>query len=259
MKKATLLLATALMLMVACGQRKEPTTDAGKWQPISMHKNAPGDSARYGLACDGCTDSVLVFLPYSGGDPDTFDIISAFQQRRIYGRMHIGDELAVIVNPEDSAEAVMVYNLETLKGTWCYMVTPTLRNIDKMPSRIRRRMIEHIPDSLRRQWLKPREYTLRLKRDNTAMHYGGGYRQTTTDEMSPVEYPKVTHYTEWRLYNGRLILKADTISGFSREGDKPKTDTADIVLLRDDSLVLRINDATQSYYRKDETSNHSNK
>ena len=33
-----------------------------------------GDSTRYGLACEGCTDSVLVFLPGTGGDPVTYNI-----------------------------------------------------------------------------------------------------------------------------------------------------------------------------------------
>jgi hypothetical protein len=48
-----------------------------------------------------------------------------------------------------------------------------------------------------------------------------------------------------------LILKADTISGFSQEGDVPDTDTAKICLLTPDSLILEFNDHTQEYYRKE--------
>lgn len=252
MKKALFLLSLTAVLATACLHKHQPAPQERRAEPISTQKNAPGDSTRYGLACDGCTDSILVFLPYSGGDPDTFDIIDAHQHHRIYGHPHIGDELAVIVNPEDTAEALKVFNMEELRGSWCYMVMPTFRNIENMPNRMRRRMLANIPDSLRRQWLKPREYMLRLKRDHSAMHYGAWTGQRTSDDMTPVEYPSVRHYTEWRLFNGRLILKADTISGFTKEGDLPVSDTVDIELLRADSLVLRFPDATQSYYRKRE-------
>ena len=250
MKKFFYTLVIAVAVLASCGLRQSPQQESPKHQSISTHTNAPGDSARYGLACDGCTDSILVFLPFSGGDPDTFDIINARHQRRIYGRPRIGDELAVIVNPEDPEEVLTVVNMERLKGTWCYMVHPKLRHIDNMPSRIRRRMLEHIPDSVRQQMMSPREYTLRLKRDHTAMHLGGMRSQSTTDDMSPVEFPRVRHYNEWCLHNGRLILKADTIAGMSAPGDKPVRDTADILLLARDSLVLQFSDHTQSYYRK---------
>ena len=68
-----------------------------------------------------------------------------------------------------------------------------------------------------------------------------------------VVYPNVHHYTDWYPFNGRLILHADTIAGFSKDGDKPLTDTAEIVLLMRDSLILRIGDKEQSFYRKKET------
>ena len=233
--------------MTACGSKRpkdEPTN------AISMYKNMPGDSARYGLACDGCTDSVLVFLPYSGGDPDTFDIINAFQQHRIYGRPRIGDELAVIVNPEDHDEALSVVNMEMLKGEWCYKVLPQLRTPESMHKRMQRRMIERMPDSLRQLMITPREYSLRLKRDFTASARGGMRRRTTTDDMSPVEYPSIKRYTDWHFFNGQLILKADTVAGFSQEGDVPEIDTVQIRLLTADSLILEFRDHVQEYYRK---------
>jgi hypothetical protein len=76
---------------------------------------------------------------------------------------------------------------------------------------------------------------------------------TTTDDMSPVEYPKVKRYTDWHLFNGRLVLKADTISGFSKEGAKPSIDTVDIEMLTNDTLILRFPDHVQHYYRQVET------
>ena len=74
----------------------------------------------------------------------------------------------------------------------------------------------------------------------------------STDKMSPVVYPEVKRYTEWHMYNGRLILKADTTM-FSKEGDVPSVDTVDIEMLMGDSLILRFPDHVQPYYRKVET------
>ena len=67
--------------------------------------------------------------------------------------------------------------------------------------------------------------------------------------MSPVEYPSIKRYTDWHFFNGQLILKADTIAGFSKEGDVPEIDTVQIRLLTADSLILEFPDHTQSYYR----------
>ena len=251
MKKLILLAFVGALLTVACGTKQQQTDSDIADDAISLQKNQPGDSALYGLACDGCTDSVLVFLPYSGGDPDTFDIISAFQQHRIYGRPHIGDELAVIVNPEDREEAYSVVNMELLKGEWCYQVLPQLRTPESMHKRMQRRMIERMPDSLRQLMMTPREYSLRLKRDYTVSARGGVRRRTTTDDMSPVEYPTIKRYTDWHFFNGLLILKADTIAGISQEGALPETDTVKIQLLTEDSLILEFPDYTQSYYRKE--------
>ena len=236
MKKVLLFIALT-MLIAACGSKhpKDKPTNA-----ISMHENMPGDSALYGLACDGCTDSILVFLPYSGGNPDTFDIINARQEHRVFGRPHIGDALAVILNPENHNEAFCIINMGTLEGEWCYMVKPTLHTIDgKMPP---------IPDSIMKKIMAPVEYCLKLKADNTAQ--ATGYRRNTNRNQSPAVYPDIHRYTEWRLFNGRLILHADTIAGFTQEGEVPVTDTADIVVLRRDTLILRFGDKEQSYYRK---------
>ena len=250
MRKTTIIMTLAVVLAAACGshERHVPADD----ETIGQHKSLPGDSMLYGLACDGCSDSVLVLLPYGAENLDTFDIIDAFQQHRIYGMPHVGDEIAVIVNPQDSEEVLTVVNLETLKGTWCYMVTPTLRHANDMPERMRRRMTTGMHDSVRRQLFAPREYVLRLKRDYTAMASGGGHG-TSANNMSPVAFPPVRHYTEWHLYNGRLVLKADTIKGLTTEGAEPVVDTAEICLLMRDSLVLRFADGERCYYRQRQT------
>ena len=104
------------------------------------------------------------------------------------------------------------------------------------------------PDSIMKKIMAPVEYCLKLKADNTAQ--ATGYRRNTSRNQSPAVYPDIHRYTEWRLFNGRLILHADTIAGFTQEGEVPVTDTADIVVLRRDTLILRFGDKEQSYYRK---------
>ena len=52
--------------------------------------------------------------------------------------------------------------------------------------------------------------------------------------------------------NGRLILKADTIPGLTDQPE-PDSDTADIVMLRPDTLVLRFGDEQVGFYRKQQT------
>ncbi|MBR1688855.1 MAG: hypothetical protein IJ710_10095 [Prevotella sp.] len=240
------------LLVAACGEKN--VKRAGNTEAISTHKSAKGDSTVYGLACDGCTDSILVFLPYSGGDPDTFDIIYAHQHQRVFGRPHIGDELAVIVNPEDKDEALTVINLETLKGEWCYRVMPTMRNIESMPKRMQRRMLEQMPDSIKQQFFVPREFGFKLKRDYTASPIGLMRSGNTSDDQSPVEYPKLKWYNEWRIYNGRIILTQNMETyAFTSEDRKTESDTADIVLLRSDTLVLQFRDHTQGYYLRVDT------
>lgn len=246
MKKLTLIILVVLGI-IGCGRQQPPKGELA--EPIDIHQNEPGDSTLYGLACDGTTDSILVLLPLAGGDPDTFDIINAHQERHIYGRPHIGDKLAVILNPEDKQEVLMLVNMERLKGKWCYEVMPTFRNLSNMPERIQRRMLERIPDSMKQKLMTPREYGYQLKNGNSIQTIGA-IRRTTTDDMSPVEYPAIKRYVEWRLYNGKLILTTDSLPRPDGTKALPERDTADVLLLRQDTLVLRIHDHEQGFYRK---------
>lgn len=241
-----------LMLIAACGQK--PSLKRVQDEAINMQQNEPGDSSIYGLVCDGCTDSILILLPYTGGDPDTFDIINAHETRQIYGRLRIGDDLAVVLNPEDKNEALMIINLEKLKGQWCYMVTPTLKRIDKMPPKMQRRMLERIPDSVKERLMQPREYGFRIKQGHAVQAIGGVRRDASADNMSPVEYPRQRRYREWKLYNGKLILKTDSVRlpNTTKRG-APEYDTAIIKQLRRDTLVLQFKDHEQTYYRKKES------
>ena len=206
----------------------------------SIIKKAKGDSTIYGLACDGCTDSVVVFLPYEGGNPVTYEIIDARRLGKVFGRPKIGDRLALMINPNDREEATLVINLDDLKGAWCNKFMPKFRNIENMPRRMQRRMMADMPDSIKEKFLVPKEFGFEIKGTSTVSFIGPHKMVETTDDMSPVEYPVQKRYNEWRIYNGHLLLTTK----------KHGIDTADIVLLRPDTLVLRFKDKEQGYYRK---------
>lgn len=250
MTKTILLpLAVLLLLLAACGEKRMPAQ-----QPTQTNgsNQLPGDSTVYGLACDGTTDSLLVLLPYTGEDPDTFDIINASQQKQIFGKPFIGDELAVVLNPEDKGEALSVINLDDLKGEWAFLVKPKLRDYDKLPRRLRRRMMAEMPDSVKESLLVPREYVLQFQRGYT-MTTKGMKRQQTTDEMNAVVYPDIKRYTEWHLYNGHLIMTSGTMEmppGGQPQKQRIDRDTCRIVQLSKDTLVLRFDDGDWGFYRK---------
>ena len=250
--KALTLSALAALACYACSTDRK--TSGSEPAAISTQKTHEGDSTIYGLACDGCTDSVVVFLPNSGGDPDTFDIITAYQRRRIFGRPKTGDKLAIMVNPEDKREATMIIDLDDLKGSWCYRVMPTMRSMAAIPKRVQRRMPEHLSDSIRERFLVPREYGFKLKREYSASPIGLFPQHAAADETSPVEYPKQRLYNEWRVFNGKLILTVNAAKLMAGAGtEKTENDTAEIVLMMRDSLVLKFKDRTQGYYRKQDT------
>ena len=242
----TPLLLVALLLASACVNK--PSQTASSTQVYSEEKNMPGDSTCYGLACEGCTDSIIVVLPLSGGDPDTIDVLNARVNRKVFGRPKIGDQLAILFDSTNTGVARLVVNIDELQGQWCYQVQPRLRrrygdtaSVQQLPP--------NLPDSLRRRWLQPREYGFDLRRDHQARPIGAIRR--TEAEQGPVEYPPLKFYQQWRLFNGRLLLSEMSRDTAERQ-QVTNTDTADLVLLRRDTLVLRFADHEQGYYRKQE-------
>ncbi len=246
-KYGLMALMLTMLIVAACSSKK----DSGKTEEgdlISVEPSQPGDSTVYGLACDGCNDTILVFLPRQGGDPDTFNILNASKSRQVFGRPMIGDLVAVLTNRENPKVADMVINIEQLKGKWCYMVEPKLREIAGMPlSRLQGEQREEM-DSMLREMLQPREFGVEIKSDYTARPIGM-IRSMTSDEESPVVYPPLKRYREWRIFNGRLILSEgarDSLGNIT----VTNTDTAQLVLLHRDTLVLRFEEGVQGYYRK---------
>ena len=91
--------------MMACGGKQETATTADGID--STLTAVVGDSTIYGLACDGCTDTILVFMELSriDADPDTFNVLEATRSHRVYGHLNVGDNVAVVRSAEDTAVA----------------------------------------------------------------------------------------------------------------------------------------------------------
>lgn len=246
MRKSVLWLAMATACLLAgCGGKPSPSE-----QPdgnVGTSTKIEGDSTRYGLACEGCTDSVLVFLPGTGGDPVTYDIVDAFMHSRVIGRPKTGDWVAVVLNGEDSLKADMVINLDELKGQWVQWVAPTLRK-KPMAEGLTEEVQEEI-DSLLRERLKPVEIGFALKRHYAAQPIGLLHSLSSSDD-DPVEFPIPKRYSEWHVFNGRLILKIRPTKEDSLKNRLEIGDTAEFLLLSRDSLRLRFKDGEKGYSRK---------
>lgn len=256
-KNASLLLMLAAVVLTmsvtACGGQgkdkgAQEDTDTSK---IAKEVRLPGDSTVYGLACEGCTDSVLVLLPHDDSDPVTYNIILAMRNRRVIGRPQIGDNIAVVVNGEDSTVADMVVDMDELKGTWVNAVMPTLRKHAPMPGAKMKPSPEM--DSLLQTLMVPREQGFRILKQNQMEPVGMQMKTTSLTGESPVEYPEVKFYKEWYMLNGKLVLTEGTIDMGNKKKVKrrPVRDTVEIVFMMRDSLQLRYSDGSvKGYYRK---------
>ena len=221
----TISIVLAALTMAACGNNKKAEEPE---KSIGLQTKIDGDSTLYGLACDGCTDSVLVFLPGQGGDPVTYNIIEAMKKRRVVGRPSVGDWVCIIVNGKDTTKADLVINLDKLKGSWARLEMPTLKK--KMNT--------------------SEEIGFTLKRHYLAMPIG--LWRPNVDPESPVVFPKPKPYTKWHIFNGHLVLTEGSFAlADSLKKKEEKHDTVDIILLQTDSLRIRYNDGTErGYYRK---------
>lgn len=239
------------LLTIACGgqQGSKENKDA---ETDSLSLVLEGDSTVYGLACDGCTDTILVFLPINNtaGDPDTFNILNATRKHRVFGHLRIGDNVAVVRNQKDSTVADYVIDMENLRSTWCYQVLPTLRERADMQGKTTKQKVANLPDSIRELLSIPREYSLQIRGDQSVFTKGS-YRIPTDDEDNVVEYPIVKHYSQWFLYNGKLLL-FETMLDSLNETVVASIDTVQLELMDRDTLILRFNDGLRHYYREKE-------
>ena len=242
-------LVVMVTLLAACGNSKKeekvnPLTEEN-WRMI-------GDRTVYGLACEGCNDSTLVLLPSDGSDPIRYSVIEATKQGRILGKPKIGDRVGVVPNESDSLKGDVVVDIDQLKGIWCYIVMPKLRDHVDATERQQERLVEAMSDSLRELYYIPREYGFSMTRNWVAQSVGY-VRETTLESESPVVYPQLGYFTEWHLWNGYLVVTSGTPT---LNEDKTTTvtdlvdDTCRIDYLQGDSLVLSSGGVTRSYYRK---------
>ncbi|MBQ6195164.1 MAG: hypothetical protein IJQ48_03630 [Prevotella sp.] len=242
-------------LMAACVQKEtekplpEPTSE-GK---LNREQLLEGDSTIYGLACEGCNDSVVILLPGDGSDPVTYNIIDAHRHNRVMGRLKVGDWIGLIRNPTDSTVADFVLNLDELKGTWCYVVMPTWRDATNMTPQAQAILEESMPDSVKKEFFVPREYGFSLKRQWTAQSVGY-VRKSPLEDQSPVVYPRLLYFTEWHILNCRLVM---TSREYQKKDDSEemelagyRNDTCDVVFLSGDSLVLASDGESRGYYRR---------
>lgn len=247
--KAILLFFCILFAFCACST-KENASDDG---PVYTQR-LKGDKAIYGLACDGCTDSVVVLLPEDGRDPVTYNIIAAKKQGRVLGKLNIGDKICVVLSKQDKNVADIVVDIDKLEGIWCYIVMPKMRDYQTMSKSLQARMMNNMSDSLKETFLIPREYGFFLKRDWIAQSVGYVDDSNTLAEESPVVYPPLGYFTAWNLWNGKFIMTSGTPTA-DKDGQYKvidlKYDTCSIDYLDNDSLVLTDADGSRSYYRKD--------
>lgn len=239
------IISTVAGLIASChsrGPMNEEDVNVGTSTSIE------GDSTLYGLACDGCTDTVLVFLPGKGGDPITYNILDATKKGRIIGRPMVGDWVAVILNKEDTMVADMVIDLDQLKGTWVELVYPTVKERIKEVA-IDEEMQKHM-DSLVQAMMKPVEMGFSLKRHYQAQAVGIRRNRTQIDEKSPVIFPEMKHYTKWHVINGRLVLTSQNRSQNDSVSQEEVNDTADFIFMTRDSLRLRFKEGEKGFYRK---------
>lgn len=252
-----LLAALALGLLAACVAKPDATPSVEDLDETADKPNSQqlleGDSTIYGLACEGCNDSVVVLLPDDNADPVTYNVLEATRRNRVLGRMKVGDWIALVRNPEDTTVADLVLDLDELKGTWCYVVMPHPRGYENMTPAEEARTLAQMPDSVKKQFLIPREYGFTLKRQWTAQSVGYVRQQSALVDKSPVVYPPLGYFMEWHILNGQLVM---TSGEFRKQpGTENMTavpsrmDTCAIELLTADSLVLSSEGMTRGYYR----------
>lgn len=228
-----LLLIGLLIALISCTGNRMADGDG---LDSLVVENAPGDSTLYGLACEGCNDSVVVILPYDLSDPHTYNITLAWKNHNIYGFPEIGDNIAVILSQNDSTMAEKVIVVDRIIGTWYYDIKPMIHKPAALTNaqfeRMKTRFEKHLTDSARDSIFKPIECELTF--NSNKMLSMNGMRQIKEKQeqstLSLIDYGKPTIYKEWSLWNGKLLMK---------QIRKDYVDTFEIESLKKDSLTLR--------------------
>ncbi len=233
------------IVLCSCFERKN--------DPIIRNNSGieSNDSTLYGLACDGTNDSIIIILPYDLSHPQTYSIIEAFRKHCIYGFPKVGDHIAVLLS-KDRKSAECVINIERLCGKWYRNVLPNWHKpaamTDQQFSRMKTHLLTVMSNSTQDSLFHPIEYMLELSSNGTVNTLENHPIKTNEDDakIQLIEYPKMKHYTSWKLYNGKLIFSNDRRGHIS--------DTCSFRITRKDSLIINFNDGTKIYYQKSEPS-----
>lgn len=247
--KRSLLMMAAVTLLCCCGEGPRNESDNNQTDDTMTSLPDDGNLIR-GLACDGCNDTIAIFLrqPYQGSDPDTLNILNASRQQKVFGRPHVGDKLILIGDENDSTQARMMIVLNDLIGQWCYQVKPTLRLRADVEGHTQSQQMKHLPDSVKELLNKELEYGIYIKDEHIVTPIGWKELSIFNTEDSPVEYPTPPVYNEWHIANGQLILRAIK-SDSLQQGVIVLSDTTDLIELKDSTLVLRFSDGNHTYYK----------
>jgi len=107
-------------------------------------------------------------------------------------------------------------------------------------------------DSMKKALFIPREYGFTLKSYNQASPVGYIMKANSLEDESPVEYPKVTVYTSWHIYNGRLYIYKDTVDeqGHRIPQDSVGFDSGSMRYLSNDSMAALFGKKVMQYHRK---------
>ena len=260
--KIFFVIVATVIAMNSCNNAPQQMSDIQEINYDSI-VNTKKDKMIYGLACDGSSDSVIVLWPYKG-DPKRYSIIDAKQNQKVFGKAEIGDWVGVMVNPEDSTEATMAIDLDVLKGTWTYPVMPVMKDLQNMSRRMQRRMIAQMNDSIKTNYLIPRDYGFTLSRSNMATPVGYAMRSNSLEDDSPVTYPEVKNIQRWYMINGKLLLVSVKRHMGGTKDEQPKKpevsiDTMTFKRMEGDTLVLAHGDSICAFHRTKATNQQTKK
>ena len=241
-----------VITIVSCKRQAADTTNIN--DPFAGDYRMAGDSTVYGLACKGSSDDAILLLPADGSDPVRYDIVLATRRNKVLGSINTGDRIALVPNKKHANVADMVINLDELKGVWCYMVMPQMRQDSYEQEQVQDRTKDSMADSLALSLFVPLEYGFWLKSQGEAASVGYIRELNTLVDESPVIYPSLDYFIKWQIWNGKFILasgkpkydKDNTVDGYT----DIRYDTCSIDFLSHDSLALTDRNGTRCYYRK---------
>jgi hypothetical protein len=248
------IIALSLLVSAITGCQESTLHHNGAKGPSNNELKLSGDSTVYGLACEGCSDSVIVLLPNDGSDPVRYNIINATRNQKVLGDINTGDWVGLVLNKKDKSVADMAIDLDQLKGIWCYTVMPKWRDADSQHREQQNQISREMSDSLKRKLFVPREYGFWLKRQWEASSVGYVQESNSPFDENPVVYPPLEYFLKWHIWNGKFVLvsgnpqydKDNKVEGYS----DIRYDTCSIDYLGKDSLVLTSRKGSRSYYRK---------